>query len=124
MPRSQTGHAERLDILCHSLGLDDHGRGRDYRNHYVTGPGSGDFGLCQAMTVEGLMTDHGTSPLYGGDTCFTVTEAGRQYVREHAPPPPPKLTRSQRRYQRYIDADSGLEFREWLDTPYASEDGR
>lgn len=31
-----------------------------------------------------------------------------------ASPRPPKLTRSQMRYQRFLDADSGVSFREWL----------
>jgi hypothetical protein len=102
-----------LEILQHSLGLDEYGHGRPYRNHFVTGPGSKDFEACCSLTGRGLMEDHGMSPLYGGDHCFTVTDAGRGYVREHSPKPP-KLTRSQRRYLAFLDADSGLTFAEWL----------
>jgi hypothetical protein len=60
-----------------------------------------------------LMQDHGAHALYGGGHCFTVTEAGRSHVRQHSPAPP-KFTPSQRRYRDYLEADSGLTFREWL----------
>ena len=33
----------KLHILQHSLGLDKYGDGNQYRNHFVTGPGSTDF---------------------------------------------------------------------------------
>ena len=42
-----------------------------------------------------------------------VTEAGKQAVRDESPPPP-KLTRSQKRYRRFLNADTGRPFREWL----------
>lgn len=32
--------ASLLNILQHSLGLDEYGRGTPYRNHFVTGEGS------------------------------------------------------------------------------------
>jgi hypothetical protein len=102
-----------VEILQHSLGLDEYGRGSGYRNHFVTGPGCADFATCRALTDRGLMEDHGTGPLYGGNHCFTVTSAGLAFVREHSPKPP-KLTRSQRRYRDFLDADCGLSFGEWL----------
>jgi hypothetical protein len=49
----------------------------------------------------------------GGDGCFIVTDAGRAYVAKHSPPPP-KLTRSQRRFQAFLDEASGLSCGEWL----------
>ncbi len=103
----------RLEILQHALGVDEYGRGREYRDHFVTGPGSRDFDTCQALVAEGLMVDCGAVAWCDGDHCFRVTDAGRRYVREHSPKPP-KVTRSQRRYQRFLDADCGLSFGEWL----------
>lgn len=103
----------RLHILQHSLGLEDHGQGTPYRNHFVTGPGSADHDHCMALVAAGLMTRRPGSALTGVDDLFTVTEAGRALVAEHSPPPP-RLTRGQIRYRRYLDADSGLTFGEWL----------
>ena len=117
---ADTLNPRHLEILQHALGLDQYGRGTFYRNHYVAGPGHHSFDECRALTDAGLMEDHGTSSLYGGDHCFTVTDAGRRYIREHSPQPP-KLTRNQRRYQRFLDADTGMSFREWLGTSWAKE---
>jgi hypothetical protein len=102
-----------LEILQHALGLDRYGCGSGYRNHFVTGPGTPDFEQCRELAAQGLMEDHGVHPMCGGSHLFTVTEAGRRYVRDHSRKPP-KLTRSQRRYRDYLAADSGLSFREWL----------
>lgn len=66
---------ERVDILRHALGL---GRGsREYRNHFVTGPGSTDYPHCEALVAAGLMTRSEGHALSGGDPVFRVTEAGR-----------------------------------------------
>jgi hypothetical protein len=104
-----------LHILQHALGLDDYGVGRAYRNHYVTNEESDSFALCQAHVEAGRMERHGPSEMYGGGTsyCFVVTETGRQYVAERSQKPP-RLTRSQRRYRAYLQADCGLSFGEWL----------
>ena len=110
-----------LQILQHALGVDQVGRGDQNRSHFVTGSGSDDHPTCMALTERGLMKRwDGATLQLGGDDFFRVTEAGRAFVAEHSPPPP-KLTRSQRRYQRYLDADSSLTFREWLGTSYAKD---
>lgn len=106
-----------LHILQHALGLDDYGAGRAYRNHYVATEGSESFARCQAHVDAGRMKCYGPHALFGGEQsyCFRVTEAGRQYVREHSPRPPQvRLTRSQRRYREWLNADSGLSFGEWI----------
>lgn len=79
----------RLHILQHSLGLNEHGQGRAYRNHFETGPGSTDHAHCMALVESGLMARGVGSALTGGDDLFTVTEAGRAFVAENSPPPPP-----------------------------------
>jgi hypothetical protein len=92
-----------LHILQHSLGLDQHGRGSMYRNHFVTGEGSTDWAYCTEAVGLGLM-ERRESKLCGGDSVFTVTDAGRQFVRDQSPPPP-KRTRSQARYYAFLNAD-------------------
>jgi hypothetical protein len=44
---------------------------------------------------------------------FTAPLAGFEHVATHSPRPP-KLTRSQQRYQAYLDADGSMRFGEWL----------
>jgi hypothetical protein len=108
-----------LQILQHALRVDQFGRGEQHRSHFVTGPGSDDHPTCMALTERGLMRRwDGATLEFGGDDFFRVTNAGGAFVAEHSPPPP-KLTRSQRRYQRYLDADCSLTFRERLGTSYA-----
>jgi len=106
----------KLQILQHSLGVNQYGQGNQYRNHFVTGPKTTDWPHCMALVSEGLMQRHPPSALTGGSDCFTVTDAGRAYVAEQSPKPPKptKLTRGQQRYRAWLRADCGLKFGEWL----------
>lgn len=106
---------DQLQILQHSIGADQHGRivRGGGRNHFVTGEGSKDHSHCMANVAAGLMTRRAGSAISGGDDIFHVTDAGRKAVAEHSPPPP-KLTRSQRRYEAFLEEDSSLTFGEWL----------
>lgn len=97
-----------LEILQHSLGVDQYGQGRMFRNHFVGGEKE-----CRLLVASGYMTEHPASELTGGDPWFRVTEAGKREVIEQSPKPP-KLTRSQQRYRRFLNDDSGLSFKEWL----------
>ncbi len=101
-----------LHILQHSLGVDEFGRGRQYRNHFVTGPGSDDWAYCQTLCSAGLMNDHGPQTLFGGN-CFYVTDLGKKAVSTQSPLPP-KKTRAQRRYEDFLREDSTMSFGEWL----------
>jgi hypothetical protein len=115
--------AKLLHVLQHALGRDQYGRsrsrhappGEDYRNHFCAGEGSDDFVTCRAAVAQGLMREHPPSAISGGDHVFTVTDAGKAYVTANSPAPP-KLTRSQKRYRAFIDADCGLSFGQWLKT--------
>ncbi|RSY83139.1 hypothetical protein DAH66_12785 [Sphingomonas koreensis] len=108
-----------LHILQHSLGVDQHGEGEQYRNRFVTGEGSVDYPVCVALVVVGLMTRRaGKGPPFGGMDFFFVTDAGKAFVAEHSPPAP-KLSRSKQRYRRYLNADSSMPFGEWLRSPWA-----
>lgn len=102
-----------LSVLQHALGVDEFGRGQQYRSHFVTGTGCADHAACMEAVAGGLMTRRDGSPVTGGDDLFLVTAAGRAHVAEFSPAPP-KRTRSQRRYQDYLDADSRLSFGERL----------
>jgi hypothetical protein len=100
----------QLQILQHSLGLDHYGQGRSSRNHFCA---SGDDVLdCRALVRLGYMQEHPTTAVFPDYNC-SVTPAGHEAVLRESPPPP-KLTRSQWRYRRFLEADSGLCFGEWL----------
>lgn len=104
----KTMTAEQLHILQHSLGVDQHGQGKMYRNHYV-----GDGTKCRSLVELGFMIERPASEMTGGDPLFHVTEAGKQAVRDQSPPPP-VLTAGQKRYREFLNADSGMRFGEWL----------
>ncbi len=103
----------QLHILRHSLGLDDRGHGRQYRNHYCAGPGHHGFDDCRKLVADGLMTERPPSQLTGGDHLFMVTDKGKAAVLE-AKEPEPKLTRDQKRYRDYLHSEVNLTFGEWL----------
>lgn len=104
---------EHLHILQHATGMDAHGQFPDgrYRNYYVAGGSS--EARCRELVGLGLMREGRSSALTGGEPCFHVTDAGIQAAQD-ASPPPPKLTRAQRRYRAWVKADCGLSFGEWL----------
>ncbi len=104
---------EQLHILQHSLGVDKYGQGNQYRNRFVTDLDSTDGPICVSLVELGAMKDHGPQSIAGGMHCFTVTPAGIDAVAFQSPLPP-KLSRSQRRYREFLNADCGLSFREWL----------
>lgn len=105
--------SKMIRILQHSLGVDEFGRGEQYRNHFVTGDGSVDHPTCLLAVAFGLMEMRTGTALTGGDDLFTVTPDGKRCMADNSPVPP-KLTRSQRRYQAYLDADCSMSFREWM----------
>lgn len=104
--------ATDLAILQHALGVDRYGRGEQFRSHFVAGPGHSDYDTCRWLVERGLMWRRDRSWVVGG-TIFFVTDAGRAFVAKHSPAPP-KLTRSQQRYQRYLDADLGISFGDFM----------
>lgn len=105
---------EKLQILQHSLGVDQYGRGEQYRNHFATGSGGSDWDICQELAGLGLMKRYEPKAWMGGMYCFVVTEEGKAFVAENSPAPP-KLTRSQKRYRRYLEYGEGFDsFRDFL----------
>lgn len=108
---------KRLHILQHSLGVDQFGRGKQYRNHFVTGEGSVDHPACLALVRDGLMTRREGGILTGGDDVFFVTEAGKEFVRANSPKPSAKQL-AKDRYGRFLDMSDvmpDLTFRAFLE---------
>ena len=72
--------AEQKHILRHALGLNR--SPREYRNRFVTGPGSKDFENCEALVAAGLMTRRDGNELTGGGYLYQVTDSGRAEAAE------------------------------------------
>jgi hypothetical protein len=108
----------QLHILQHAIGADEHGRPKSktpgyHRNHFVTGEGSKDFADCVALVERGWMSRTPGNAITGGADVFRVTEAGRRGIDTYSPPPP-KQTRSQKRYDAFLEEDSDMRFGDWL----------
>ncbi|NCX56407.1 MAG: hypothetical protein EBW87_04320 [Burkholderiaceae bacterium] len=107
---------QQLEILRHTIGADEYGRRVVDRNHFVTDPDSHDGLVCESLVVLALMNNLcPQGEMTGGMALYRATDAGFRAVYEFSPKPP-KMTSSQRRYQRFLAADSGLTFLEWLKT--------
>jgi len=101
----------QLEILQHTLGCDKYGQNAhryvpahpDYfpyhRNHFCAG--ASDEPDCRALVEMGFMQQHQTTQWLPYFNC-SATEAGIKAMRE-ASPKPPRLTRSQKRYQDFLD---------------------
>lgn len=114
---TETITKEQLHILRHSLGLDDTGRGREYRNHYAIATSCSGWPEVQALIEKGLMKDTGVVPMWGELHGVVVTEAGKEAARQLDSMP--MLTLGQRRWRAWLHADNGLTFGEWLKTDWA-----
>jgi hypothetical protein len=66
---------EQREIMRHALGLNR--RGSEYRNYFVTGPGSTDYPHIEALVAAGMMTKRAGNVLSGYDDTYMVTDAGR-----------------------------------------------
>ena len=100
----------QLHILQHALGVDQYGRGPRYRNQFCAG--DDDEQACRDLVAKGYMRQHRTTELLPYFNC-SVTDAGIAAMIAESPKPP-KLTRSQHRYRRFLNEDSGVSFSEWL----------
>lgn len=106
----------QLHILQHSLGLDQYGRGSEYRNRFVTGPGSKDWDDCQTLVSGACMYDHGPMSIAGGMHCFQVTDWGRLKMQEQNPEPP-KISKAKQRYHEWMavgECYQDWNFIDWL----------
>lgn len=101
-------------ILFHSLGLDENGHGNMYRNYHCV---SVEFETKELFSIremerDGLMRE-GNRINDGRDQYFIVTDKGKNLARGLITPLP-KLSRSQKRYRAFLDADSGATFKEYI----------
>ena len=101
---------EQLQILQHSLGVDECGQGEMYRNHFCAG--GCDETLCRELVDMGYMQQHLTTKWLPYFNVSVTPDGIAAMVRES--PKPPKLTRSQKRYRQFLRADTGRPFGEWL----------
>ena len=67
------------EILQHALGLNY--SVKEYRNHFVTGPGCAEYPHCEELVKAGLMVRRTGSELSGGYPIYFVTEAGRDALK-------------------------------------------
>src|ERR1039458_7537513 len=102
--------SRQIEILQHSLGLDQYGQGKMYRNHFSRG--GDDETVCRELIALGYMQQHPTTEWLPYFNC-SVTEAGKEAVKRESLSAP-KLTRSQKNYRAFLSADSGLKFGEWM----------
>lgn len=100
---------EQLGILQHALGIDKYGQGAMYRNHFCAS--GDDERACRELVAMGYMRQHATTEVFPYFNC-SVTDQGMLAVLVESPKPP-KLTRGQKRYRRWLDADSGMRFIDW-----------
>ncbi len=105
--------SHQLQILQHSLGCDQYGRGEMYRNQFATDPNCADGVDCEALVALGLMESAGPIDIWSGLTLYRVTPAGKSAMLEQSPSPP-KRSRSQQNYIDFLNADCGLTFIEYL----------
>jgi hypothetical protein len=99
----------QLETLQHTLGVDQYGRGPKWRNYFV-----GEDADCEALVGLGYMEKRpGHALLTAGDPVYVVTRTGKTAMVEESPSPP-RLTRSQRRYEHYRSLDSTLSFGDYL----------
>ena len=103
--------SQQLEIIQHALGANKYGRRpRGSRNYFCAG--LKDEPDCRELVAMGYMQEHRRTQVFPYYNCSVTGEGINAMLRES--PVPPKLTRSQKRYQRFLDADSGMSFREWL----------
>ena len=113
----------QLEILQHALGCDQYGQSahrrgvaahRDYfpynRDYYI-----GEDVAADDLASAGLMVKLKGNVATGGEPCYRVTPAGIKAMRTESPAPT-KLTRSQLRYQEFLNVSDawGYSFREFL----------
>lgn len=106
-----------LTVLFHMLGLRPERRKLDaYRNHYVAGPGHHAELALDELEKAGLIFRRETVPLFlrADDVVYHATDEGRRLAFREARARVPVLTRSQRRYRQWLEADPPMSFGNWL----------
>lgn len=103
-----------LQILQHTLGCDQYGRGTFYRNHFVAG--GDNVANCEELVSRGLMRKHSRrggagDELTGGMPCYYVTDAGKdEMIRQSPKAPRSRRSRVFESWQNYCDAFGNIPF--------------
>jgi hypothetical protein len=105
----------QIEILQHSLGVDQYGRTpKGYtpytRNFFCAG--AKDEPDCRELVALGYMEHRCPTSAFPYYNCAVTAEGIKAMHKES--PNAPKLTRSQLRYRRFLDADCGMSFRDWI----------
>jgi hypothetical protein len=102
----------QLEILQHAVGADQYGKRKQFDGRNFFCAGAADVPDCRSLVELGYMQQHKRTELYPYFNCSVTGDGINAMLRES--PAPPKLTRSQQRYRRFLDADSGMSFRDWM----------
>lgn len=89
---------QQLEILQHALGVDEYGRGQQYRDHFAAG--GEDIPICQELIALGYMRQVATTAVFQDFNCRVTEEGKAAMLRES--PAPPVLTRGQKRYRHWL----------------------
>lgn len=87
-----------LQILQHALGVDEYGRGTQYRDHFAAG--GEDVQLCRELIALGYLRQVATTMVFPDFNCRVTDEGKKAMFRES--PKPPKLTAGQLRYRHWL----------------------
>jgi len=116
---------EEIQILLHTLGLRKKMKFYEkdkiedpYRNYFYTSSDTTDYPHIQNLIKKGLMVDSGKGWPDQEGTYFYATEKGIELAKKIAYDLIEKLTRSQKRYQLYLNMGCEESFFEWLKDPY------
>jgi len=110
----QPAGPERL--LLHALGLGEY-KHTPYRNHFVAGPGHLDIPELDSLVKRGLMVVGRRPGMLPDDSIvYYVTDEGRRVALEIHRDCLPKLTRAQKRYDRWLEVSDywNISFGDWL----------
>lgn len=108
---------EEKDVLFHTLGYNY--KDTPFRNYFLTSATSSDYKHLASLEDKGLVGRAQTpSFLDKKDILFYVTDTGKSLAKELYIESQPKLTRSQKRYQLYLQSEADEPFGVWLKMPY------
>lgn len=110
---------KEIAIVLHTLGLSNGGI-ESYRNHFVASPGHHDLPTLESLVAKGAMVEGAVPSFLGARSlvfyvCPEWVTAAEAYARKKKAEQEAKLTRSQRRYRRYLESDGVFNsFRDFL----------
>ena len=111
---------KQLSILQHTLGADQYGNSRHERNIFGTHKEGEGGQICESLVSLGYMTSReGNQDIFPGETFYFATKTGKQAMQDESPKPP-KRTRGQERYAKYLRSELQMPFIDWLQSDYVN----